>query len=650
MSGKKEHRGRTAVQNQRRKWQTLGIAAGLFAVTLLVYGQTWSFGYMTVDDPAYVTANRPVQQGLSLQGIVWSFTNIHDSNWIPFTWISLMLDSTLYGVRAGGYHLTNAILHSANCVLLFAALTVATKSPARSAFVAALFALHPLHVESVAWIAERKDVLCTFFGMLSLLMYVRYALGASLWSLAGALLCLVASLLAKQTLVTLPFVFLLLDFWPLARIKSGSFFDRWMAHSHEQGAATSRSVGSKSPAPQPAGRPKSIAGLIVEKIPFFAASLIFSMIAATAQSKGGAVRNFQLLPFYAREMNAVSVYVAYLWKTVYPHDLAVYYPYPQAELNATVVTLCAIGLLAVTGVALVSLRRLPFLAVGWFWYLGTLLPVIGLVQIGSQRMADRYTYFPLIGIFLAVAWLVPELTPSGFARTRVLPAVAAAVVALMAVATFEQVRLWRSNVVLLRHAKESTSDHLLAHQFLGSALLQDGQLPESLAELKEAVRLGPWSASAHYGYGLALQKAGRSDEAVAEYRAALASDDRLADADNNLGLLLLKQRNFDAAKKHYLRALEIDETLVDAHVNLAFLELTLRNYPQAILHAERALALGPQAPTACHLCIALALEGEGRLDEAISKLQQVVAAAPDDQIARQQLNRALELKRRTMHN
>jgi tetratricopeptide (TPR) repeat protein len=649
MSPKKEPRVVDSGLKRRPNRQRFGIAAGLFVATLLVYGQACTFGYMTVDDPAYVTANRPVQHGLSLHGIVWSFTNIHDSNWIPFTWMSLMLDSSIYGVRPWGYHLTNVLLHAANSVLLFAALVLATQSPAKSAFVAALFALHPLHVESVAWIAERKDVLSTFFGLLSLLQYVRYALGAARRTLATSLLFLVASLLAKQTLVTLPFVFLLLDFWPLGRVKMGVVLRRWPVRPPDQDLTTSESL-PETPLRPTSVQQRPLGWLIVEKIPLFAASFAFSAIAEMAQSSGGAVRAFQLLPLYAREMNAVSAYVAYLWKAIYPHALAVYYPYPQAELNATVVALCAAVLLAVTGVALVYLRRYPYLAVGWFWYLGTLLPMIGLVQIGSQRMADRYSYFPLIGIFLAVVWLVPELVPTGFARTRVLMALPLVVVAVLGVAAFQQVRLWRKNVILLKHAKDCTNDHLLAHQFLGSALLDDGQVNESLAELKEAVRLGPWSAPAHYGYGLALQKAGRFDEAVAEYRSALAIDDRLAEAHNNVGFLLLKQRKFDEAKKHYLRALEIDETLVDAHVNLAFLELTLRDYVQAITHAERALTLGPPSPTACRLCIALALEGEGRLDEAIGKLQEVVAAAPDDRVARQQLNRALAIKRRTMHN
>lgn len=635
----------------RRNWQSFAIAAGLFAATFAVYGQVWSFGYMTVDDPAYVSANPAVRHGLSLQGVVWSFTHVHDSNWIPFTWISLMLDSSIYGVRPAGYHLTNVLLHALNAVLLFAALALATRSRIKSAFVAALFALHPLHVESVAWIAERKDVLSTFFGMLSLLMYVRYASGATRRTLGASLLFFVASLLAKQTLVTLPFVFLLLDFWPLGRVKPGALLGRRPAEAANQGL-----TAPENPAPLKNGSAPtavvrcSLGRLIVEKIPFFAASFVFSAIAAAAQSSGGAVRTFQLLPLYAREMNAVSVYVAYLWKAIYPRGLVVYYPYPQAELNATVVTLCAALLLVITGAALVGLRRFPFLAVGWLWYLGTLLPMIGLVQIGSQRMADRYTYFPLIGIFLALVWLIPELVPSGFARSRVLPGVASLAVALLAVAAFQQVRLWKDNVVLLRYAKDSTNDHLLGHEFLGKALLDDGQVNESLAEFSQAVRLGPWSQTAHYGYALALQKAGHLEEAIAQYRAALKIDDQLAEAHNNLGLLLLKQRKLEEAKQHYLKAIEIDETLVDAHVNLAFLDLTLRDYSRAIAHAERALALGPQSPTGCRLCIALALEGEGRLDEAISRLQEVVSSAPDDQIARQQLNRALAIKRRGMHN
>jgi protein O-mannosyl-transferase len=358
------------------------------------------------------------------------------------------------------------------------------------------------------------------------------------------------------------------------------------------------------------------------------------------------VRTFQTLPLYARAMNAVSVYVLYLWKAFYPLNLAIYYPYPGAELTRTVVVLSAAFLIAVTVGTIVCARRLPFLLVGWLWYLGTLLPMIGLVQIGSQQMADRYTYFPLIGIFLAVGWLVAELVPAGFARSRLLPAAALAVLLVLGVMAFQQVGLWADNVVLLRHSKDCTRDHLLAHQFLGSALYAQGSLNESIDELQLAVHEGPWSASAHTALALALQQAGRVDEAITEYRAALAIDDHLPAAHNNLGLLLLKRRKLAEAKQQYQRAIEIDDTFVDAHVNLAFLCLTTRDYPEAIAQARRALELKPESPTACRVCIALALRGEGLFDEAIRTLEQVVKEAPNDQVARQELARTVAMKRR----
>ena len=377
-----------------------------------------------------------------------------------------MLDSDLYGVRPGGYHFTNILLHTTNGVLLFAALAYATGNALRSAFVAALFAIHPLHVESVAWIAERKDVLSTFFGLLSLLIYLRYAGRGGRWSLAVSLIFLAASLLSKQTLVTLPFVFLLLDFWPLGRLR--------VRNNLLPRTARSQSAGEGIPIEKeneaPTARQSSLLGLIVEKIPFFILVFAFSATAAFAQSWGGAVRAFQTLPLYA-PMNAVSVYVLYLWKAFFPHNLAIYYPYPGAELTRTVVVLSAAFLIAVTASTIVCVRRFPFLLVGWLWYLGTLLPMIGLVQIGSQQMADRYTYFPLIGIFLAVGWLVAELVPAGFARSRLLPAAALALLVVLGVTAFHQVGLWADNVVLLRHSKDCTRDHLLAHQFLGSAAL-----------------------------------------------------------------------------------------------------------------------------------------------------------------------------------
>jgi protein O-mannosyl-transferase len=312
--------------------------------------------------------------------------------------------------------------------------------------------------------------------------------------------------------------------------------------------------------------------------------------------------------------------------------------------------LSAIFLLSITALVLAGIRRFPFLAVGWFWYLGTLLPMIGIVQIGEQRMADRYTYFPLIGIFLALTWLVAEVVPAGILRARALPAAAVAVVALFAAVTYHQVGLWSDNVVFLRHAKDSTPDHMLAHEFLGSALLDQGMLPESIVELQSAVRQGPKNAAAHNALGRALQKANRLDEAAAQYQIALSLDDTLADAHNNLGFLLLKRRQFEEAKQHYARAIELEPTYADAQLNLAFLNLTLRDYNGAITHARRNLELKPASPVPGQLCIGLALRGLGRLDDAIRTLQDVVKQTPGDNLARQELARTIELKARASRN
>jgi tetratricopeptide (TPR) repeat protein len=628
--------------------QSYLLVALLIAGTLLAYAQAWNLGFMFIDDADYVSENRPVQEGITLGSLKWSFTTVHDCNWIPLTWLSLMLDADLYGVRPGGYHLTNVLLHAASVVVLFLALLSATRNRARSAFVAALFALHPLHVESVAWIAERKDVLSTLFGMLSLLTYVRYARGAARWCLGTSFLFFVCSLLSKQTLVTLPFVFLLLDFWPLGRLRLAG--KSWLPSA--QPAPPGGDVGPSAPECHDrliSDRRRAALRPVAEKIPFFAASVAFSAIATLAQSQG-AVRTLEQFPLAARCMNAIVVYVAYLWKAVYPHDLAVFYPYPQAGFSWFVVGFSAAALLSITAAAIAGLRRYPFLLVGWLWYLGTLVPVIGLVQIGLQQMADRYTYFPLIGIFLAIAWLVPELVPAGVLRTWVLPAAAVASVMLLGAATFTQIGYWRDNVTLLRHSKDCTPDNLLAHQYLGSALvLEDaangGDVTEGVAELETAVRMGPRSADTHYRLATGLQKLGRFDEAAQQYRTALAIDDRLPNAHTNLGLLLLKHRKYDEAMRHYLRALEIDETFVNAHVNLAFLCLTMGDNAAAIAHAERALELHPPQPPACHVCIGLALRGQGRLDEAIHRLRYAVELSPNDEIAKRELARTLQMKR-----
>jgi protein O-mannosyl-transferase len=615
MSRRKDQPPSLAASMRVRDPQPFVLAALLAVVTFFVYAQTWQFGFITVDDPFYVSENPRIQQGLTLSGLTWSFTTVHDANWIPLTWLSLMLDTSLYGIRPGAYHLTNVLLHIGNALLLFAALVIATGSQSRSAFVAALFALHPLHVESVAWIAERKDVVSTFFGLLSLLAYVRFAKTGKLLSFAASVLCLVCSLLSKQTLVTLPFVFLLLDFWPLGRL---------------------RAAGSPGP---------SVPRLLAEKIPFFAASIAFSAIAMFAQSRGGAVMDRTHFPLSERALNAVVVYVAYLGKIFWPQNLAVYYPHSHEGLSLTTVGLAAALLLAISAAAIACVRRFPYLLVGWCWYLGTLIPMIGLVQIGAQQMADRYTYFPAIGIFLAVTWLACDLTPAGIKGQRVLKAAAGQCLVLLAIVSYRQVGFWHDSVTLLHHSKDCAADNFRAHQLLGIALVAEGNKSEGVAELETAVRMSDSSPAAHAALGIGLQESGRLDEAAEQYRKALALTDRDPDVYSNLGLIQLKRHEYPAAKQNFLRAVQIEPEHAKAYSGLATACLETGEYREAIASSQRALNLDPRSVRARH-DLAVALVALGRLDEAIRQFQYLVAQLPDDPEARQNLARALEMKSR----
>lgn len=613
------------------RWDILLVIA-IVCATLLVYAQVWDFGFITVDDPVYVPLNGYVQEGITRQSLIWSLSAVHDCNWIPLTWISLMIDTEIYGRRAGGYHLTNVLLHAISAAVLFIALRRATGRRLPSAFVAALFALHPLHVESVAWVAERKDVLSTLFGLLSLLAYLRYATAGRQQAYAAAILMFLCSLLSKQSLVTLPFVFLLLDHWPLGRWNAG-----------DEAASKSRSARDAREGHQE----KSSGGrlrqwrLVAEKAPFFAASAVFSVIAVATQSTGGAMA--VRFPFVVRLGNAIVAYVAYLEKTIYPLNLAFYYPHPGARLSWLPVGCSAAILLAITAATIVWLRRYPFLFVGWFWYLAALVPTIGLVQIGIQQMADRYTYFPLIGIFIAFAWIVPELMPAGVLRTRVLPLAAFASLLLLAATTFSQVSYWHDGVTLLQHSMACTPASSHAHELLGGALIAEGRVSEAVEELQTAIKMAAPYAPLHYDLGGGYERLGRLDEALGEYRAALAIDERLPEAHSRVGAILTARGPLSEARRHLDRALEIDPRCATAHANLAQLLLKAGDSAGTIDHAQQALALNPDL-IVCHQYLAAALRAQGRLDEAIEQFQKLIALSPEDQSAREELARTVAMK------
>jgi protein O-mannosyl-transferase len=631
--------------SRRGDWILGGL---LFAATLLIYAQVWEFGFVTVDDSAYVPGNPYVLQGLTPRSVIWSWTAVHDSNWIPFTWLSLMLDTNLYHGRPGGYHVTNALLHAVNTVLLFVALLMATGARGKSAVVAALFALHPLHVESVAWVAERKDVLSTLFGFLSIAAYVRYATRGGWKWLAASVGFLVGSLLSKQTLVTLPFVLLLLDYWPLGRLRlaTAGLANPAKAIASAKGAARTRARGREEMAPTLwpiPERQQLVRRLVLEKLPFFVVSALFCGVALLAQSKSGAVMSLKGLPFGVRVTNAIVVYVAYLGKTLFPQNLAVYYPHPHEQLTWTVVGLAAGLLVAISAAAVIFVRRFPYVFVGWFWYVGTLVPVIGLVQIGSQQMADRYTYVPLVGLFLAVTWLIPVLVPEGTLRTRLLPVATVAALLLLAATTFSQITYWHDSVTLLRHSMECTPDNSVAHEFLGSAYITEGAYQEGIDELQKAIQMVPAYAPLHVDRAAALQQLGRLEEAAAEFREALALEPQSAETRTNLGYVLFRLHHNEEAREQYLHALEIDPNYVPAHMNLAALCLMGKDLTGALRHSEDALRLQPNLPGA-EMCLGMVLREQQHLDESIRHFERVLEMTPGDSIARDELERTRAMK------
>ncbi len=613
----------------------------LVASTFAVYWQAVGFSFINIDDPTYASQNPQVQAGLTLAGLRWSLA-VHDCNWIPLTWLSLMLDSTLFGIGPAGYHATNVVLHAANALILLLALASATGYAARSAFVAALFALHPLHVESVAWVAERKDVLSIFFGLLSLWTYVRYTrVGMARWFL-GSLLLFLCSLLSKPTLVTLPFVFLLLDYWPLRRLgpKSGEpTTAKTRAPDRKRRSRGSQETPREAP-PQGFSRATFFRRL-VEKIPFLAAAAAFSSIAFFAQSTGGAIATY---PFSVRCQNAVCVYLSYLEKAAYPVDLAVYYPHPGFDIPWTSLALAVLFLTAVTAATLAFIRRYPFLFVGWFWYLGTLVPMIGLVQIGGQQMADRYTYFPLIGVCLAVVWLGAEAAPAGFVLQRALPVAGLAWLGLLACLAFAQVSYWHDSVTLLRHAQSCTADNSASRVYLGTALLDDNAPEEAVTELQAAIRVGAPDASAHTDLAYAYEVLGRKEEAYAEYRIAASLDPELVEAQNGIARILSDRGDYREARRHFERAQQLDADNPMAYLRLAALCVKTGDFAQGLAYAEHGLELDPRL-YACDLAAAQALRGLGRYDDAIRRLETLSKIAPDDAGVQQELAQTLAQRR-----
>lgn len=506
------------------------VSVFLIVATVAVFWQLTSYEFVGLDDSVYIIANPQLKAGLTGQNVLWAFTTDRVGMWIPLTWLSFMLDFELWDLDPGGYHLTNLLFHIANTLLLFLLLTRLTGALWRSAFVAALFAIHPLHVESVAWVTERKDVLSTMFWILSIWAYVSYVERSTHAKYLLALFTFTLGLMAKPVVVTLPCVLLLLDYWPLGRFQ--------VDHSGVDGNVSSQPDISLSIL-----RSRSLQ-LILEKIPFFGLAAAVSAVTFIFTQRLEGLETLEFLPMRFRIANALVSYVTYIGKMILPYDLAVPYPHPYMKLLIWKAAGAGLILVIISSVVMRATRRRPYLAVGWLWYLVTLVPNIGLVQTGRQAMADRFTYIPLIGLFIMVSWGVPELV-KGWRQRRLALGVSVGVLLLgLMVCTWFQTRHWKNTIALFTHAVNVTTDNYVAHYSLGLALGREGKIEESMKHSYEALRIKPDYAEAHNNLGVALAKQGRVKEAVEHFSKALRINPDYDKARENLekARLIMKRK------------------------------------------------------------------------------------------------------------
>ncbi|MHB8909941.1 MAG: tetratricopeptide repeat protein [Syntrophales bacterium] len=586
----------------------------LLLAVALVFGQTIGHEFVNYDDAEYVYENPHVSHGLTGRGIAWAFTTTHFSNWHPLTWISHMLDCQIYGLHAGGHHLTNVLLHATATILLFLVLWRMTGYLWRSAFVAVVFAVHPLRAESVAWVAERKDVLSGLFFMLTLWAYVGYSRRS--FSTIRYLMVVVLfalGLMAKPMLVTLPFVLLLLDYWPLGRLGLP------MAGRHFPFSWRS----------------------VVDKLPLLVLAAASCVVTFFAQ--GEAVASVDVVSIYTRIANALVSYMAYIEKLFYPVGLAAHYPYPEHDLPIGKVIASTLALAGISTAALVWRRRFPYLFVGWFWYIVMLIPVIGLVQVGSQSMADRYTYLPQIGLCIAVTWGIVQCTTSWRHRFWMYGATSALAVLVLMGLAWKQTSYWRNTEALWAHTLTCTANNDRAHFNLAVELEKRGQVDAAITNYQKALEIKPVDSKAHNNLAMALEGQGQVDAAIAHYRKALEIKPADVKAHNNLGLALAGRGQIDEAFAHFQQALEIQPNDANA-LNSLGLVLALRGQvDKAIAHYRKALEIKPDYADA-HYNLGIALAGRGQIDEAITQYRKTLEIKPDYVNARDNLNRALNLQ------
>ena len=563
-------------ENQDNFFQQTFIYLFLIAVILAVYWQVLSFEFVSFDDTTYITSNNVVKQGITVDGIRWAFAGVHVSNWHPLTWISHMMDVDLFGMNPGMHHLTNVLFHILNSILLLIVLNKMTGALWKSSAVAVLFALHPLHVESVAWIAERKDVLSTFFWMLTMLGYIWYIQRRTVQRYLVVILSLILGLLSKPMLVTLPFVLLLMDYWPLNRLKIIQKVDT-RSNPHK---GIVRSCGWWS----------EYSTLILEKIPLILCALISSGVTFYAQLNGESVLSLEKINLVVRIANAIISYVVYLEKMIWPINLAVFYPYPDI-INPLVALLCALFLLIITTLILFAAKNLPYLALGWFWYLVTLLPVIGIVQVGEQQLADRYTYISLIGIFIIVVWGLADILTQWRYGKVVLGVLSASVFALLITTTWVQIGTWKNSEILFRHALAVTKNNYVAHDSLGLAISTRGDFEGAISQYRQAIKIKPNYLLACNSIGFALFDEKKYTEAFKQFQECLKIDPESSIAYLGLGDTMLATSNFTEAIRSYTEALRIDPNHTETYSKLGLAYLKKGNVQDSIKYCHKALMI-----------------------------------------------------------
>jgi protein O-mannosyl-transferase len=578
----------------------------LAVVTFAVYLPVHDHEFVRYDDDTYVTHNPNVKPGLSWQSIKWSFTTGYASNWHPLTWLSHIVDCQLFGLNSGAHHLINVLFHIANAILLLVVLNRMTGRFWPSAFVAALFALHPLHVESVAWAAERKDVLSTFFWLLTMLAYAWYAERPSAGRYVAALVLFILGLMSKPMLITLPFVLLLLDYWPLLRFAT-------------KGEPFNQIRNPKS----------AIRNIIIEKIPFLLLSVASSIITYIVQQKGGAVLTIYAVPLKGRIVNAIISYLTYIGKMFWPARLAVLYPHPISQIPTAKAVIYAAIIVLITFLLIYHGRKYKYLIVGWLWYIATLVPVIGIIQVGVQAMADRYTYVPLTGLFIIISFGAADLFKNIPLGKFILTASAIAVLLGCALAASAQLKHWKDSFSLFDHTLAVTENNYIMLNNYANIISEQGKPAEAIGYLVKALKLLPNSIDAHNNYANNLKGLGRLDEAIEQYKITLKLDPNSAAPHYNLAVTLAEKGDYNEAIEQYKIAVNLKPDFAEAYCNIGCILVQKGQPVEAIEYFEKGLRI-ERNDVLAHGHLVLALASVGRIDEAIEHCHVVLAARPDD--------------------